>query len=103
MLWAIGGSWGIHPKLLAEHQFIKHGPYRFIRNPLYTGLHLVYLGTFLLVPSWYFLVLLIAAIIGNSIRAGVEERVLLARYQDEYAAYAQSVGRFFPKLMRRSE
>lgn len=102
-LWAIGGSWGVHPKLVVEHQLITHGPYRFIRNPLYTGLHLMYLGTFLLVPSWIFMFLLIAAVVGNSIRARVEERVLLARYNEEYTAYAKSVGRFFPKLRRRSE
>ncbi len=101
-LWAIGASFGLRPRIIAEHRLVTRGPYRVVRHPMYTALHVIYLGTFLLVPSWFFLVCLIAAVVGNTIRAAEEERVLLARYGQDYAVYREVTGRFFPKLFRAS-
>jgi len=101
VLWAtlaLGPSFGLRPRVIAEHRLIRHGPYRFVRHPLYTGLHMLYVGTFLLVPCALFLLSAIAAVIGNAVRARAEERVLTAHYGDAYCAYARSVGRFLPKV-----
>jgi protein-S-isoprenylcysteine O-methyltransferase Ste14 len=97
-LWAISASLGLRPQVIAEHRLVTHGPYRFARHPMYTALHAMYLGTFLLVPSWFFLACFLAAVVGNVIRAREEEKVLLERYGEEYATYARSTGRFFPKV-----
>jgi protein-S-isoprenylcysteine O-methyltransferase Ste14 len=96
-LWAIGPAFGLRPQVIAEHRLITHGPYRFARHPMYTALHTMYVGTFLLVPSWFFLTCLLAAVVGNMIRAREEEKVLLERYGEEYSSYVRSTGRFFPK------
>lgn len=101
-LWAIGPSFGLRPQVIAEHRLVRRGPYRFVRHPMYTALHTMYLGTFLLVPSWFFLIGVVAAVLGNAIRAREEERVLLQRYGQEYAAYQKMTGRFFPRVFRRS-
>ncbi len=103
VVWAalsLGPSFGLRPRIIAEHRLVRHGPYRFVRHPLYTGLHALDLGTFVLAPCALFLLSLIAAVVGNTMRARAEERVLLARYGDAYRAYARSVGRFLPKVRR---
>jgi len=101
VIWAtfsLGSSFGLRPRVIAEHRLIRHGPYRFVRHPLYAGLHALYVGTFLLVPCALFLLSAIAAAIGNALRAQAEEHVLSARYGEAYRAYARSVGRFLPKV-----
>ncbi|NLC57476.1 MAG: isoprenylcysteine carboxylmethyltransferase family protein [Armatimonadetes bacterium] len=69
---------------------ISPGPYRYVRHPLYAGAILLFLGTGLLLGSWYgtlatlyFLALLVARIIG-------EERVLREGLEG-YAEYAARV------------
>lgn len=101
-LWAIGPSFGFRPQVIAEHRLVTRGPYRFARHPMYTALHTMYLGTFLLVPSWFFLICFGTALVGNVIRAQEEERVLLQRYGQDYVVYQKTTGRFFPKLFRAS-
>jgi len=101
VIWAtlsLGSSFDLRPRLIVGHRLIRHGPYRSVRHPLYTGLQALYVGTFLLVPCALFLLSAIAAMIGNALRAQAEERVLLARYGEAYRAYARSVGRFLPKV-----
>ena len=105
ILWAtlsLGPCFGLRPQIIAEHRLIQHGPYRFMRHPLYMGLHALYLGTFLLVPCGLFLLSLIVALIGNRQRARAEECALSARYGDAYQTYARFTGRFFPRVFRRS-
>jgi len=100
VIWAalsLGPSFGLRPRVIVEHRLVRHGPYRFVRHPLYTGLHALYLGTFLLVPCGLFLVSFAAALVGNTLRAQAEERLLSARYGEVYRTYAQSVGRFLPR------
>ncbi len=101
VIWAtlsLGSSFGLLPRIIAEHRLIRHGPYRVVRHPLYTGVHALYVGTFLLVPCAFFLLSAIAAVIGNAWRAHAEERLLSAHYGEAYRAYARSVGRFLPKV-----
>lgn len=93
---ALGSSFGLLPDVRAGHRLVQHGPYRFVRHPLYTGLHALYLGTFALVPSGFFLLCLVAGVIGNVLRARAEEHALIAHYGSAYRMYAQSVGRFLP-------
>lgn len=77
---------------------VEHGPYRYVRNPMYTGILIVglslglALGTWLL-PSGSVLVFSILAI-----RTRIEEYYLVAHFGDQYVRYMARVGRFFPKL-----
>lgn len=98
---SLGPSFGLRPRIIVEHRLVRHGPYRIVRHPLYTGLHALYLGTFLLVPCGLFLFSFVAALIGNTVRARAEERLLSAHYGEVYRTYARSVGRFLPKICVR--
>lgn len=74
---------------------VTTGPYRHSRNPMYVSLLLVYAGLGLIYNSaWPALFLpLVWILIHWVIRR--EERALLQAFGDRYAAYAQTVGRWF--------
>jgi protein-S-isoprenylcysteine O-methyltransferase Ste14 len=69
------------------HRVVTTGPYRFVRHPIYASGNLSYLGTPLLLGSWYGLVMVpvMATLLG--IRAVLEERMLMAEL-DGYRDYA---------------
>lgn len=81
-----------------EHaHFVESGPYRFVRNPMYTGVLMLgpglglALGTWLLPVAATFMFLLFAR------RTRIEEKYLVARFGDQYREYMDRVGRFFPR------
>lgn len=55
---------------------ISTGPYHYVRHPMYAGGLLLFLGTSLLLGSWYGLLLVLVMIPGLVVRAVREERVL---------------------------
>jgi len=80
-----------------EHKIIKDGPYKWIRHPAYTGMLLIYTGFILSIGTWLG-ALVTSIIISTSLfyRIGVEERVLLDTFGDEYREYTSNTWRLFP-------
>lgn len=75
---------------------ISTGPYRYVRHPMYTGACLFFLGTALLLGSWYG-VLCTPAFVGCfAFRAVREERVLLEELEGYGAYMARVKCRFVP-------
>jgi protein-S-isoprenylcysteine O-methyltransferase Ste14 len=81
-----------------EHTMVRHGPYRWVRHPLYTGIVPFGLAIAMLTANW--LIVALAAVTFGilAVRTRVEERNLVARFGDSYREYMESTGRFFPKL-----
>jgi protein-S-isoprenylcysteine O-methyltransferase Ste14 len=76
-------------------QLVTHGPYRFTRNPMYTGLTIAYLGGSALVNSaWP--VILLPAVIFILLKTVIsrEEMYLRDAFGAEYTGYAASVRRW---------
>lgn len=80
--------------------FVDHGPYRFVRNPMYTGILMLGLSVGLALGTWLapFCASLIFTLL--ALRTRIEERYLVERFGDRYRRYMERVGRFFPKLGR---
>jgi protein-S-isoprenylcysteine O-methyltransferase Ste14 len=78
--------------------FVDNGPYRFVRNPMYTGILMMGLSLGLALGTW--LVPLCASLIFAllAVRTRIEERYLIERFGNQYRHYMERVGRFFPKL-----
>lgn len=79
-------------------KFVDCGPYRYVRNPMYSGILMIGLSLGLALGTW---LLPLAATIMFAIlarRTRIEEMYLLARFGDRYRAYMTQVGRFFPRL-----
>jgi protein-S-isoprenylcysteine O-methyltransferase Ste14 len=81
-----------------DAQFVDGGPYRFVRNPMYTGVLMLGLSLGLALGTW--LLPLSASLMFAlfALRTRIEERYLIERFGDRYRRYMTRVGRFFPRL-----
>jgi protein-S-isoprenylcysteine O-methyltransferase len=72
-----------------DHRLITHGPYRFLRNPSYTGALITFLGQGLITGNAVSLAICVAGpVLALGWRIHVEEQALRTRFGDEYARYA---------------
>jgi len=72
------------------HRVISSGPYAWVRHPMYSGMVPFFIGTPLLLGSWWGLAISPLLILVFAIRAGIEERALLAGLPG-YADYRSRV------------
>ena len=82
-----------------DHQLVKHGPYRWVRHPLYTtGMTLLFaLG--LMTASWFLLTLAaIALLLIRLVVVPIEERELTRRFGAGYTTYMSHSGAMWPRL-----
>lgn len=78
------------------HRVISTGPYAFVRHPMYSGAILYFVGTALLLGSWYAVAIAFVIVALFGLRAVWEEQTLAAELPG-YTAYAQRVRyRFVP-------
>jgi len=80
-------------------KFVATGPYRYVRNPMITGVLLILLAESLLLRSIPHLSWFAAFFVLNSIQIPLwEERVLGLRFGESYETYCKNVRRFVPRL-----
>jgi protein-S-isoprenylcysteine O-methyltransferase Ste14 len=79
----------------AASRLVDHGPYRVSRNPMYTGLSLVYLGAMLILNwGWALVVFPLVLILLYKLVISREEAYLLAEFGDAYRDYCRRVRRW---------
>lgn len=84
--------------LRAQHQLITHGPYRWIRHPMYTFSVPAFVG-FSLLSANVFIGLTGLVALGILVaRTPIEEAALAAHFGPAYDAYRQRTGRFLPRI-----
>jgi protein-S-isoprenylcysteine O-methyltransferase Ste14 len=103
-LWAqfaMGDSWRIGVDTTARTTLVASGPFRWVRNPIFTAMSAATLGLALLVPNLVSLVTVIALIAALEIQVRLVEEPYLARmHGDDYRRYAAATGRFLPGIGR---
>jgi protein-S-isoprenylcysteine O-methyltransferase Ste14 len=95
---ALGKEWSPQLQVREEHHLVTAGPYARIRHPLYTAMFGVVIAFALVSANWIFVVLAALAIVGVVVRVPREERMMIEEFGEEYRAYMQRTGRFFPKI-----
>jgi protein-S-isoprenylcysteine O-methyltransferase Ste14 len=81
----------------SDHRLVTEGVYGFVRHPIYTSYILLFVGFCTLLQSiWGFGLLLAVCVVWFGNRIGIEERMLLDRFGDEYQSYCQQTKRLFP-------
>jgi protein-S-isoprenylcysteine O-methyltransferase Ste14 len=78
-------------------ELITRGIFRYVRHPLYTGHFIMFLGSLLLRLHPVTVGMYVLFCIGQTVRAKIEERKLMAAFA-EYGAYRRRTGMFFPRL-----
>ncbi len=95
----LGKQWSVAARIVEGHKLVSEGPYRFVRNPIYTGMFGMMLATGLAISHW--MVLLPAAIIfwaGTMLRVRCEEKLLRETFGKEFDEYASRVPSTLPRL-----
>jgi protein-S-isoprenylcysteine O-methyltransferase Ste14 len=96
---AMGDAWriGVDPEERTE--LVTDGPFRLVRNPIYSAMAPTVFGLVLMVPSVLSIVSIVTLVIGLELQVRrVEEPHLLRTHGQAYAEYASRVGRFVPGL-----
>jgi len=101
-VWAryyLGSFWSSAAVLREGHRVVDTGPYRLVRHPIYSGILLALLGTFLMAGStlWLGILVVVVVIFGWKIRA--EERLLTTELGEEYVNYRSRTRRLIPWLL----
>jgi protein-S-isoprenylcysteine O-methyltransferase Ste14 len=94
---ALGKEWSPQLQLREEHHLVTTGPYSRIRHPLYTAMLGYGISLALVTANWVFTALAVLVIAGLFARIPKEEQMMIEEFGEEYKAYMQRTGRFFPK------
>lgn len=84
-----------------EHTMVTHGPYRWIRHPLYTSVGLMTVAIPVITANWFLLATGIVVFSLLVVRTRIEEAHLVARFGDGYRIYMERTGRFVPRTSGR--
>ena len=97
----MGSSWrvGLDPSEVTE--LVTTGPFRWVRNPIFAAMLVVFLGVLLTVSNLIACFAVVAALAGIELHVRrIEEPYLIRIHGERYLSYAQRVGRFVPGLGR---
>jgi len=95
----LGKQWSLAARIVEGHDLINDGPYRFVRNPIYTGMLGMLMATGLTVSPLLPLLLACAIFIaGTYIRVHIEERLLRETFGPRFDDYARRVPAMIPGI-----
>ena len=95
----LGSNWSRVARISEGQRLVERGPYRIVRNPIYSGFLLAAFGVALASGSVAAFVGLLLVFAGLWRKARVEERLLAAEFGDEYSAYAKRVKSIIPFVL----
>lgn len=90
----MGKSWRIGIDRKNESELVTHGIFAWSRNPIFLGVVVAYLGTFLMLPNLISCVLAVTTWIILNIQVRLEEAFLTETHGQEYNDYKSKVRRW---------
>jgi len=96
--WHLGSNWSGVVTLKEGHELIRTGAYRFIRHPIYTGILIGLLGTFLEDGEVRSLLALAMVWLSFYVKARREESFLAQEFGPGFTEHLRHTGMFLPKL-----
>jgi protein-S-isoprenylcysteine O-methyltransferase Ste14 len=100
-VWArihLGQYWSDKVVLKVDHQLIRTGPYAYMRHPIYSGVLVGVAGTALVLGEWRGLLAFLIMLTNYWVKAEREERILSARFGQEFYDHQQRAGFLFPRF-----
>jgi protein-S-isoprenylcysteine O-methyltransferase Ste14 len=102
VMWGIkvlGKQWSVGARLIEGHKLVTEGPFRLVRNPIYSGMFGLLLATGLAVSHWIgLLTAIVVYAIGTFIRVRSEQKLLHEQFGAEFDSYARRVPAVIPFL-----
>jgi protein-S-isoprenylcysteine O-methyltransferase Ste14 len=87
----LGKYWSGMVMIRVGHQLIRSGPYRFVRNPMYSGLLTAFVGTAIVIGEFLAFVALIIGIASIWVKIKADEEILSEKFGEEYLQYKREV------------
>lgn len=81
-----------------NHQLVTHGPYHWVRHPLYSAGFVMAVCLTLITALWWLGIAMALPLVILFRRTAKEEANLISTFGDAYREYMRRTGRFFPKL-----
>jgi len=95
----LGRHWALAARLIEGHKLVTAGPYRFLRNPIYTGMLGMLIATGLAMEHWAALIVAVVLFaVGMVIRVRSEEKLLRSAFGKEFEDYAKRVPAVLPGI-----
>lgn len=85
--------------MMESQDMVFHGPYRWIRHPIYAAIILVLGSTLFISANWFVgLSWILMTVLDVAGRIRTEEALMTGRFGERYQDYMQRTGRLFPRL-----
>ena len=79
------------------HELVTHGPYRWVRHPLYAVATIIFLSLGIVASNWFMLIMALIAFIAVALFVvPKEESELIQKFGNEYREYQERTGKFAP-------
>jgi len=101
-IWArftLGRNWSGIVTLKGGHELITSGPYALVRHPIYTGLLTMFVATVIVLGHIGAIIAMPLVFAGIWIKLGHEEKLMLLKFPEQYAAYQRRVKRLIPFIL----
>lgn len=101
-IWArftLGRNWSGTVTLKQDHELIRHGPYRIVRHPIYSGMLLALLGTAIGYGKVPGLIGVAIAFLGFWIKWRIEEQFMIEQFGAQYIQYRREVKAVIPGVL----
>jgi protein-S-isoprenylcysteine O-methyltransferase Ste14 len=102
LLWArltLARNWSMDVVIRENHELIRHGPYHYVRHPIYTGLILMTTGGMLLWGTTTAVAILVLMPVFLWFKLSAEERLLMAQFPRDYPEYRRKVKALVPFVL----
>jgi len=98
---ALGEHWSIHLVVNKDQKektaLTKHGPYKYIRHPIYLGAILELIGiTFIVNNFYYFILIVLVNVPLYILRSKYEEKINIKKFGEDYIKYMKEVPLMIP-------
>jgi protein-S-isoprenylcysteine O-methyltransferase Ste14 len=94
---ALGRFWSLHVEMREGHEFVRSGPFRWMRHPVYFSMILELLGPALILGAWRAFALAAAIFIPTLWwRLRIEEAALVEKFGAAYVEYRRATPMLFP-------
>jgi len=94
---ALGRFWSLHIEIRESHEFVKSGPFQYVRHPTYFSMILELLSVGLVLNAWWMLLIVPLLFVPTLIlRIDKEEQALIEKFGQLYAEYRKSTPAIIP-------
>jgi protein-S-isoprenylcysteine O-methyltransferase Ste14 len=92
----LGRNWSVTVTLKENHEFIRSGPYAFVRHPIYSGTLLAMVGTALYFGEVRGFFALLLTFSGYWLKSRGEEELMVEQFGAQYVQYQARVKMLIP-------